>query len=63
MGRVVPVAGQMTSMHRHDFDYYFVAIQPSQLEVRAVHVQQWRNVAIIVSCYLCVCVCVCVGVW
>eukprot|EP00656_Telonema_subtile_P007797 TRINITY_DN1365_c0_g1_i1.p1 TRINITY_DN1365_c0_g1~~TRINITY_DN1365_c0_g1_i1.p1 ORF type:complete len:217 (+),score=50.34 TRINITY_DN1365_c0_g1_i1:145-795(+) len=25
--------GAMTSMHRHDFDYSFVAIQPSQLEV------------------------------
>ena len=25
--------GQMTSMHRHDFDYSFVAIKPSQLEV------------------------------
>ena len=25
--------GQMTSMHRHDFDYTFVVIQPSQLEV------------------------------
>ena len=25
--------GQMTSMHRHDFDYTFVVIRPSQLEV------------------------------
>ena len=25
--------GQMTSMHRHDFDYSFMAIKPSQLEV------------------------------
>ena len=25
--------GQMTSMHRHDFDYSFVAIKPSRLEV------------------------------
>ena len=25
--------GEMTSMHRHDFDYSFVAIKPSQLEV------------------------------
>ena len=25
--------GQMTSMHRHDFDYHFVAVQPTQLEV------------------------------
>ena len=23
----------MTSMHRHDFDYTFVVIKPSQLEV------------------------------
>ena len=27
--------GQMTSMHRHDFDYSFVAIKPSQLEVKS----------------------------
>ena len=26
-------AGKMTSMHRHDYDYHFVAIQPTQLEV------------------------------
>jgi hypothetical protein len=26
-------AGEMTSMHRHDHDYHFVAIQPTQLEV------------------------------
>ena len=25
--------GEMTSMHKHDFDYTFVVIQPSQLEV------------------------------
>ena len=25
--------GQMTSMHRHDFDYSFVAVTPSRLEV------------------------------
>ena len=25
--------GQMTSMHRHDFDYSFGAVKPSQLEV------------------------------
>ena len=25
--------GQMTSMHRHDYDYAFVAVKPSQLEV------------------------------
>lgn len=25
--------GQMTSMHRHDFDYSFIAVRPSQLEV------------------------------
>ena len=25
--------GEMTSMHRHDNDYYFVAIEPTQLEV------------------------------
>jgi len=25
--------GEMTSMHRHDHDYHFVAIKPSQLEV------------------------------
>jgi len=25
--------GEMTSMHRHDHDYYFVAINPTQLEV------------------------------
>jgi hypothetical protein len=25
--------GEMTSMHSHDHDYYFVAIQPTQLEV------------------------------
>lgn len=25
--------GQMTSMHRHDTNYHFVAIKPSQLEV------------------------------
>ena len=25
--------GEMTSMHRHDFDYSFVAIKPSRLEV------------------------------
>ena len=25
--------GQMTSMHRHDYDYSFVAVKPSQLEV------------------------------
>lgn len=25
--------GQMTSMHRHDHDYHFVAIHPTQLEV------------------------------
>jgi hypothetical protein len=25
--------GQMTSMHRHDHDYHFVAIKPTQLEV------------------------------
>jgi hypothetical protein len=25
--------GQMTSMHKHDNDYHFVAIQPTQLEV------------------------------
>eukprot|EP00600_Ochromonadales_sp_CCMP1393_P002681 CAMPEP_0174987564 /NCGR_PEP_ID=MMETSP0004_2-20121128/19622_1 /TAXON_ID=420556 /ORGANISM="Ochromonas sp., Strain CCMP1393" /LENGTH=170 /DNA_ID=CAMNT_0016240647 /DNA_START=19 /DNA_END=531 /DNA_ORIENTATION=- len=25
--------GEMTSMHRHDYDYHFVAVQPSQLEV------------------------------
>jgi len=25
--------GEMTSMHRHDYDYHFVAIQPTQLEV------------------------------
>jgi hypothetical protein len=25
--------GQMTSMHRHDNDYHFVAVQPSQLQV------------------------------
>ena len=25
--------GEMTSMHRHDFDYSFIAIKPSQLEV------------------------------
>jgi hypothetical protein len=25
--------GEMTSMHRHDHDYHFVAIQPTQLEV------------------------------
>ena len=27
--------GEMTSMHRHDFDYSFVAIKPSQLEVKS----------------------------
>lgn len=26
--------GQMTSMHRHDSNYHFVAVKPSQLEVR-----------------------------
>ena len=26
-------SGAMTSMHRHDYDYHFVAIQPTQLEV------------------------------
>lgn len=25
--------GEMTSMHRHDYDYHFVAIKPTQLEV------------------------------
>ena len=25
--------GQMTSMHRHDHDYHFIAIKPTQLEV------------------------------
>ena len=25
--------GQMTSMHKHDYDYHFVAIKPTQLEV------------------------------
>ena len=25
--------GQMTSMHRHDYDYSFVAVRPSRLEV------------------------------
>ena len=25
--------GEMTSMHRHDYDYTFVVVQPSQLEV------------------------------
>lgn len=25
--------GEMTSMHRHDYDYSFVAVRPSQLEV------------------------------
>jgi hypothetical protein len=25
--------GQMTSLHRHDYDYYFVVIEPAQLEV------------------------------
>lgn len=25
--------GQMTSMHRHDYDYHFIAIKPTQLEV------------------------------
>jgi len=25
--------GEMTSMHRHDCDYHFVAIQPTELEV------------------------------
>lgn len=25
--------GQMTSMHRHDHDYHFVAVQPTELEV------------------------------
>ena len=25
--------GQMTSMHKHDFDYSFVAVKPSRLEV------------------------------
>lgn len=25
--------GEMTSMHRHDHDYHFVAVQPTQLEV------------------------------
>lgn len=25
--------GEMTSMHRHDYDYHFVAIVPTQLEV------------------------------
>jgi hypothetical protein len=25
--------GEMTSMHRHDYDYSFVAVKPSQLEV------------------------------
>lgn len=25
--------GEMTSMHAHDYDYHFVAIQPTQLEV------------------------------
>ena len=25
--------GAMTSMHKHDYDYHFVAIQPTQLEV------------------------------
>ena len=25
--------GEMTSMHRHDFDYSFVAVKPSRLEV------------------------------
>lgn len=27
--------GEMTSMHRHDYDYHFVAISPTQLEVWA----------------------------
>mmetsp|Transcript_20371 Transcript_20371/g.30007 ORF Transcript_20371/g.30007 Transcript_20371/m.30007 type:complete len:170 (-) Transcript_20371:1579-2088(-) len=26
-------AGEMTSMHKHDYDYHFVAIKPTQLEV------------------------------
>jgi len=25
--------GDMTSMHRHDYDYHFVAVQPTQLQV------------------------------
>jgi hypothetical protein len=25
--------GEMTSMHRHEYDYHFVAIKPTQLEV------------------------------
>ena len=25
--------GEMTTMHRHDFDYTFVVVKPSQLEV------------------------------
>ena len=25
--------GEMTSMHRHDFDYHFVVLKPTQLEV------------------------------
>lgn len=25
--------GEMTSMHRHNYDYHFVAIEPTQLEV------------------------------
>mmetsp|Transcript_21501 Transcript_21501/g.27117 ORF Transcript_21501/g.27117 Transcript_21501/m.27117 type:complete len:168 (-) Transcript_21501:117-620(-) len=25
--------GEMTSMHKHDYDYHFVAIKPTQLEV------------------------------
>ena len=25
--------GEMTTMHRHDYDYYFVAVEPTQLEV------------------------------
>ena len=32
--------GEMTDMHRHDYDYHFVAIQPTQLEVYGVDGQR-----------------------
>ena len=29
--------GEMTTLHRHDYDYHFVAIKPTQLEVYDEH--------------------------
>ena len=33
--------GQMTSMHRHDFDYSFVAIKPSRLGT--IHMLRFKS--------------------